>query len=122
MNKRRVNPFLFFGCWVGGVGLLCAVISYLYLTTSPLASYFVGISLGGFILMGLDKSLASSGSLRAPEKVLYGVALLGGGVGILLGMHAFRHKSKKLSFQCLLVLIFLAQFFIASQLGIELRN
>jgi uncharacterized membrane protein YsdA (DUF1294 family) len=121
-NKRRVNPYIFFSSWVAGVAVFVAVMAYLFFDISALASYGIGISSAGFVIMGLDKSLAASNSLRAPEKVLFGIAALGGGAGILSGMHVFRHKTKKVAFQCVLMLIFLAQFFIASKLGIELRN
>lgn len=102
--------------------MFATALVYLYFDTSLVASYAIGVSIAGFILMGLDKSLAASGSLRAPEKVLFTLALIGGGVGVFLGMHVFRHKTQKIAFQCVLMLIFMAQFFVASKLGVELRN
>lgn len=122
MAKKWVNPYLFFGCWVAGVAACASIAAYVFMETSPLASYCVGICIAGAIMMGLDKSLARSGSLRAPEKILFLVALLGGGPGILIGMHAFRHKTKKVAFQCALMLIFMVQFFIAEQLGVRFRE
>lgn len=52
------------------------------------------ISMIGFILMGIDKAKAKKGAWRIPEKTLLGMALLGGGVGIWLGMEIFHHKTK----------------------------
>jgi uncharacterized membrane protein YsdA (DUF1294 family) len=116
MVKSRANPYLFFGLWSGGVAIFCAFMAYAYFDTTMIEAYALGISVASLIVMGLDKSLASSGSLRVPEKVLYGLAALGGGGGIILGMHLFRHKTRKGVFQCALMLIFLVQVFIASKL------
>ncbi|MFO0416874.1 MAG: DUF1294 domain-containing protein [Pseudomonadota bacterium] len=121
-SAKRTNPYIFFGAWIAGLALFATVAAYLFSDLSLLGAYGLGINFAAFVLMGLDKSLATSGSLRAPEKVLFSLAALGGGAGILLGMHTFRHKTKKVAFQCVLMLIFMAQFFIASKLGIELRG
>ena len=56
------------------------------------------LSLAGFVMMWLDKRKAKKGSRRIPEKHLFITAAAGGAVGILLGMNAFRHKTKHLSF------------------------
>ncbi len=122
MGNHNTNPYIFFGGFVAGTTLVATALAYMYFDTSVVGSYGAGVSVAGFFLMGLDKSLAASGSLRVPEKVLFALALLGGGVGVFLGMHMFRHKTQKAAFQCMLILIFMAQFFIASQLGIEFRN
>lgn len=122
MQRCRSNPYLFFGLWISGVGLFITLLSYQYFNISIVASYGIGVSAAGFILMGLDKSLAVSGSMRAPEKILFALAALGGGPGILLGMHVFRHKTRKVAFQCILMLICMVQFFAASKLGIQFRN
>lgn len=52
-----------------------------------------------FILFGIDKKRARQGEWRIPERVLLGSALLGGGLGALIGMRVFRHKTKHLKFQ-----------------------
>ncbi|KSV57991.1 hypothetical protein ASU35_14485 [Acetivibrio ethanolgignens] len=49
--------------------------------------------------MGIDKEKAIHGQWRIPEKTLFGIALLGGSVGSILGMEVFRHKTKHLSFR-----------------------
>ncbi len=117
-----MSPYVFFGSWASGIAGFAGVMAYGYCGTSLVASYAIGVNVASLIVMGLDKSLSASGSLRVPEKVLFALAVLGGGVGILLGMHVFRHKTRKVAFQCFLMLIFMAQFFLASKLGIELRN
>jgi uncharacterized membrane protein YsdA (DUF1294 family) len=60
--------------------------------------YLFIINLDGFLLMGADKSRARRGKWRIPEAALFTVAVLGGSLGVLLGMYAFRHKTQHLSF------------------------
>lgn len=47
-----------------------------------------------FVVMGADKRRAKLGARRVPEKTLFLLAALGGGVGGTLGMRVFRHKTK----------------------------
>ena len=47
-----------------------------------------------FFTMGADKRFARREMRRVPEKRLFLYALLGGAPGGLLGMYAFRHKTK----------------------------
>ena len=56
--------------------------------------YFIGINLVTFIVYGIDKRKAIKQKYRIPEKSLFGLAFLGGSVGALLGMYAFRHKTR----------------------------
>ena len=49
-------------------------------------------------VMGCDKRRAIRGARRVPEARLFLLALLGGGVGGLLGMYVFRHKTRHLHF------------------------
>ena len=56
------------------------------------------MSLVSFLVMGSDKRRAKQGARRVPEARLFLLALLGGGVGGLLGMYAFRHKTRHLQF------------------------
>lgn len=56
------------------------------------------LSIIGLISMAVDKSKAKRGAWRIPEKVLFVIAFLGGGLGSLIGMYAFRHKTKHVSF------------------------
>ena len=60
-----------------GAALFCCVMSLVLLFT-----------------MGADKLYAKSGHRRVPEKRLFRLALLGGAPGGLLGMYAFRHKTR----------------------------
>ena len=49
-----------------------------------------------FFVMGSDKRRAIRGARRVPEARLFLLALLGGGIGGLLGMYTFRHKTRHL--------------------------
>ena len=56
---------------------------------------FVAVmSLISFILYGADKSKAKKNKWRIKESVLLGFGFFGGAIGALLGMSAFRHKTK----------------------------
>ena len=52
------------------------------------------LSIFTFLLYGIDKLKAKLGAWRITEKVLLGFAVLGGGLGAILGMNLFRHKTK----------------------------
>lgn len=68
----------------------------------------VVMNLAAFALMGIDKLKAKRGAWRIPEKTLFLVAALFGGLGGTLGMTFFRHKTKhwyfKFGFPALLVI------------------
>lgn len=63
-----------------------------------LGAYLLVINLEGFALMGIDKSRARRGRRRMAEATLFIVAALGGSLGVLCGMYAFRHKTLHTSF------------------------
>ena len=48
--------------------------------------------------MFIDKQKAKRGSWRIPEKSLFIITFLGGGVGTISGMYLFRHKTRKIYF------------------------
>ena len=56
--------------------------------------YLVVINLISFTTMGVDKSKARKRSWRIPESTLFVLALIGGSIGSIVGMHLFRHKTK----------------------------
>lgn len=51
-----------------------------------------------FALFGIDKVKAKRRQWRIPEATLLGIAASGGGMGALLGMQIFRHKTKHAKF------------------------
>ena len=60
--------------------------------------YLVIINIIGFLAMGIDKRKAKKNSWRIPEKTLFIITTLGGGIGTVTGMYVFRHKTKKIDF------------------------
>lgn len=75
-----------------------------------LAGYLAAVDLAAFLTFGADKRRAKRpGARRVPERTLFTLALLGGSLGALLGMHVFRHKTRHWYFRLFLPLILLAQ-------------
>ena len=72
-----------------------------------LTVYYVVLNLAALFFMFYDKQMARYNRRRIPESHLIGVAMLGGGLGVLLWMFLFRHKTRKLKFQALFPLAFL---------------
>ena len=63
-----------------------------------LFGYLLLMSLILFAFMGADKRRAKRRAWRVPERTLFWLAALGGGLGGVLGMLAFRHKTRHASF------------------------
>lgn len=60
--------------------------------------YLAVMSLIAFAAFGLDKFKAKTNRWRIPERTLFLLAILGGGVGAFLGMKVFRHKTRHSQF------------------------
>ena len=58
--------------------------------------WLAGINLLALVLCGIDKWKARRDRWRIPEKTLFLSAILGGSIGLLVGMHLFRHKNTSL--------------------------
>ena len=67
-------------------------------TMQNMIIYFIVINIIGFFIMWLDKRKAIKGSWRIPEKTLFVITALGGGIGTIAGMYTFRHKTQKIQF------------------------
>lgn len=65
-----------------------------------------------FILMGIDKNKAIKGKWRISEKKLLLCAFFLGGIGILLGMCVFRHKTRHMNFLILVPIGVLANIIV----------
>lgn len=68
------------------------------LTTKNIIIYFIIINMLGFLIMYIDKQKAKKGKWRIPEKTLFIITALGGGIGTIAGMYTFRHKTQKVAF------------------------
>ena len=60
--------------------------------------------LAGFVLMAFDKRRAGEYGRRIPERTFFTLALIGGTFGILLGSVAFHHKTRKDSFNAVILI------------------
>lgn len=67
-------------------------------TIKNIIIYFLLINIVGFFIMWLDKRKAKKGAWRIPEKTLFIITALGGGIGTIAGMYTFRHKTQKIQF------------------------
>lgn len=64
-----------------------------------IAGYFIVLSLLALVMMKVDKTQAQRRGQRIPEKNLWSVAILGGGIGAYIGMMMFRHKTRHTNFR-----------------------
>ncbi|WP_323751444.1 DUF1294 domain-containing protein [Marinobacter sp.] len=69
-----------------------------YLPVAVLAAYG-GVSLVLFVMYGIDKRAAQRGDQRIAEKTLHLFELCCGWPGALMAQQAFRHKTRKGSYQ-----------------------
>ena len=67
-------------------------------TLKNILLYLLMINIIGFFMMWSDKRKAKKGKWRIPEQTLFIITALGGGIGTIVGMYTFRHKTKKLKF------------------------
>ena len=84
--------------------------------------YLAAVNLLLFVLMGVDKAKAKRGARRVPEATLFFLAVLGGSVGGLLGMAAFRHKTLHKSFRIGFPVILLCQLTLAGYLILKSKG
>lgn len=71
------------------------------------------INIVTFVLFGIDKMKAKNKGFRIPEFVLILFTILFGGVGALLGMVVFNHKTSKLSFRIIVPLSFAVNYILS---------
>ena len=71
--------------------------------------YILAINLITFFVMWLDKKKAKKGKWRIKENTLLMLVLLGGGIGGILGMYTFHHKTQKAKFVIGFPLILICQ-------------
>lgn len=62
-------------------------------------SWIIFMSIWAFAAMGYDKRQAKQKGRRVPEKNLWLLAFIGGGIGAYIGMQTFRHKTRHTSFR-----------------------
>lgn len=68
------------------------------LTLKNFIVYIIVVNMIGFLVMLIDKKKAKNGSWRIKEATIFSITFLGGGIGTIVGMYIFRHKTKKYKF------------------------
>ncbi len=56
--------------------------------------YVAAVNVVSFLMMGIDKRKAMKRAFRIPESTLFVLAIIGGSIGAIIGMHLFRHKTR----------------------------
>ncbi|MCX4338655.1 MAG: DUF1294 domain-containing protein [Lachnospiraceae bacterium] len=56
--------------------------------------YIVIVNLISLIMMAVDKRKAQKRAFRIPEATLFVLAIIGGSLGSIIGMHLFHHKTR----------------------------
>ena len=70
------------------------------------------MNLVSFALMGIDKRRAQRGAWRISEKALFLTAACFGGLGGVMGMHFFHHKTKHWYFRVFFPVLLVVQIVI----------
>ncbi len=87
----------------------------------PVEAWLITVNVVAAMFFGYDKLLALNNRKRIPEKVLFGLVLVGGSLGGLVSMTIFRHKVKKTSFQRVFWMIVVVQVVIVGIWYIVIR-
>ena len=56
--------------------------------------YVIAVNVISFVMMGVDKRRAVKRAFRIPESTLFVLAIIGGSIGSIAGMHLFHHKTR----------------------------
>ena len=84
-----------------------------------LGVYLLTVNVAAFAMYGADKLRARQGRWRVPEKTLFLLAIVGGGVGALLGMWCFHHKTRHWYFRYGIPAILVVQLALAGWLWLR---
>ncbi|MCU1750173.1 DUF1294 domain-containing protein [Pseudomonas sp. 6D_7.1_Bac1] len=115
IQNPRLKGLVFLGlCALPAVG--STLLGLRGISLIPLAAYAI-VSLLAFFLYWNDKRKARTDRWRTPENILHAVELAGGWPGALLAQQAFRHKTRKVSYQLVFwIIVLLHQVFWIDQL------
>ena len=78
-----------------------------------IAVYLIVINVAAFCMYGIDKSAAIRHKQRIPNRVLIGMAVIGGSAGALAGMYTFRHKTQKKYYTITIPVVLIIQIVLA---------
>ncbi|HVK92347.1 MAG TPA: DUF1294 domain-containing protein [Mycoplana sp.] len=71
----------------------------------PVVAILLLVNVLAFLAFWRDKEAARAGEWRVPERMLLGLALVGGSLGAVLAQRLLRHKTRKEPFRSMLKLI-----------------
>jgi len=91
-------------------------------TIKNILIYLIAINLISFLTMYIDKKKAKWGKWRVKESTLFTLALIGGSIGSIAGMHLFRHKTKKTRFVIGFPAVLIIQIIVAIIIIIEVNS
>ena len=99
----RSSPYQRFGLLAAVVAAVAILVLVVLVGAHWYVAWVVGWSVVTLWFYWSDKRRAIAGRERIPERVLHGLALIGGFPGAWIGRYAFRHKTRKLSFSIVLI-------------------
>jgi uncharacterized membrane protein YsdA (DUF1294 family) len=103
------NPYKFYLLFALILSVVTGIALWYFTQIHPLWIYLLTLTLITFLFYGYDKYQAINQNNRIPEAVLHLLALIGGTVGAFIGQLIFRHKTKKLSFRVVFIIIAVMQ-------------
>lgn len=84
--------------------------------------YLILITAVTFAIFGIDKFNAKKSWWRIPESTLFILAIIGGSIGALLGMHIFHHKTLHKKFTIGIPAILVLQIILASWIILRIKT
>ena len=109
MKNKIHNPNTYFLLIAFALTASIALALWKLTAIEPLWIYLITINFITFCFYGYDKYQAIHQKFRIPEIVLHILAIAGGSFGAFAGQYIFRHKTKKLTFQIVFILIAIVQ-------------
>ena len=106
---KKLNPYKFFLLLALILSAGIGIALWHFTRIHPLWIYLLTLTLLNFLFYGYDKYQAINRNTRIPEAVLHLLTLAGGTIGAIAGQLLFRHKTKKLSFRVVFIIIMVVQ-------------
>lgn len=119
-EHHHTNPYKFYFLLALILSTGIGIALWYFTRIHPLWIYLITLTLITFVFYGYDKYQAINQNSRIPEIVLHLLTLAGGTAGAIAGQLLFRHKTKKLSFRMVFIIIMVVQ--IGLIVWLELRK
>jgi uncharacterized membrane protein YsdA (DUF1294 family) len=105
VEKIKINPYKFYFLLALILSAGIGIALWYFTPIHPLWIYLLALTLITFLFYGYDKYQAINQKSRIPEVILHLLTLAGGTAGAIAGQLLFRHKTKKLSFRVVFIII-----------------